>query len=128
MKEANVAWRKAGKPRSEGTESYRDGRPHEKWELTNLGATIRSTKKRIETLRASDAAPDREDIKGDGFTITEDRDENRVCFIFESKPNADTRQLLKGNGWKWNRRLVAWTRHNNSAGWTSAVYITTQLS
>lgn len=84
--------------------------------LTNNNANIRRLKQRLETLERAAATPEAEDIEGDGFTVHEDKDDNRIHFIFPGKPAADIRAVLKGHGFKWSPSRGAWVRMLNSAG------------
>lgn len=95
--------------------------------LSNLGANVKRVRDRLEGLERRDEEPEAEPIEGAGFTIREDRDENRICFEFPGKPSAEVRQVLKSQGWRWNRRLVAWTRHLNNAGRASARYVAEKI-
>ena len=97
------------------------------YQLTNLGANIRRIRKRIEELGNAETAPEREPIRGDGFQVTEDREENRIRFEFDERPPRETCQLMRQFGFKWNRRLVAWTRHLNNAGWHAAQEVARKL-
>jgi hypothetical protein len=138
MKRSNRAYRKEGVPGfareagiSEATAQkiidrlpeYDNDQPFAKFELTNLGANIRRVKKRIEGLRKEEvtrefaAAPE---LSGDGWSISEDADDNRVRIHFDGKPSADVRTKLKRAGFRWSRANTAWQRQLNDAGRNSA--------
>ena len=87
-------------------------REHHTWELTNIGATIRETKKRIERLRALENLKF-EEKSFDGGKIVHNKEINRIQFLFDSIPNEDIRKLLKSNGFHWSRREQAWQREFN---------------
>ena len=97
------------------------------YQLTNLGANIRRIRERIEELQDTETAPERDPIRGDGFQVTEDREENRIRFEFDERPPRETCQLMRRYGFKWNRRLVAWTRHLNNAGRHAAQEVVRKL-
>jgi len=90
---------------------------HPSYMLSNLGATIRNTKKRIEKLERAAALAPRPDIVGDGFTIEEDKEANRIRFHFHAgKPSKAIIQKMKRNGFRFSRREEAWQRHLNTQG------------
>lgn len=144
MKRINAAWRKAGKPEADNAEAWakagalaeldaaevnalRLGMANDyltrapfTYELTNLGGNIKRVKERIASLERATEEPEREPIEGPGFRVYEDREENRTCVAFDAKPAADTRAFLKARGFRWNRRLGAWTRHLSTGAWYAA--------
>ncbi|GBQ45095.1 DUF3560 domain-containing protein [Komagataeibacter europaeus] len=87
--------------------------------LSNNRANITRIRKRIAEL---EAAADRQDVEeeGNGYTYREDTDENRVMFLFDGKPNDETRNILKRHAFKWSPSRGAWVRHLNNAGIYSA--------
>jgi hypothetical protein len=93
--------------------------------LTNAGAEIRRLKKRIEQLEREEqiAAHEVEPVAGDGFTLEECPDDNRIRFFFEEKPSEDTRKLLKQNGFRWSPNAGAWQRQLNDNGRSAAKYV-----
>lgn len=77
--------------------------------LSNNNAEIRRLKKRIaEQAQAADR--DDNEIEGSDYTMRQDADENRVMFEFPGKPDAETRKVLKQNGFKWSPSRTAWVR------------------
>ena len=78
--------------------------------LTNNNANIRSTKQRIAELEARGDMEQAEDRQGDGYVIREDVADNRLLFIFDEKPPAETRAILKSNGFRWSPSRMAWVR------------------
>ncbi len=85
-------------------------------ETKNLGANIRRVRRRIEELRAAAEQPAGAPIEGEGFTIEEDPDDNRVRFRFDERPDKETLAEMKRAGFRWSRRHGAWQRQLNSAG------------
>jgi hypothetical protein len=83
--------------------------------LSNNRANASRIRKRIAELTA---AAQRQDVEqeGKGYTYREDTTENRVMFIFDGKPKAETRTVLKSHGFKWSPSRGAWVRHLNNAG------------
>lgn len=138
MKRLNAYWRKhksmkgcegvseeaAARYDREIPERYSwERQPFPKWQVSNLGANIRRIKQRIEELEREGNTPDAEPVLGEGFRIEENSLENRVCFYFDEKPPREVCQLMRQHGFKWNRRLVAWTRHLNNAGRHAAEWV-----
>lgn len=87
-------------------------REHESWELTNIGATIRETKKRIERLEKQEEIQFQE-INFNGGRVIHNKEINRIQFLFDSIPNEDTRKILKSHGFHWSRKEQAWQREFN---------------
>lgn len=98
--------------------------------IGNNNAVIRSTKQRIKQLMANHhrATVER---KGNGYTYREDTEENRVMFIFDAKPSAETREqirlLMRAHGFKWSPSRIAWVRKLSAAGVWSAKEVTPKL-
>ena len=87
-------------------------REHYTWELTNIGAIIRETKKRIERIKALENLRF-EEKSFNGGKIVHNKEINRIQFLFDNIPNEDIRKLLKSNGFHWARREQAWQREFN---------------
>lgn len=78
------------------------------FELTNNGAEIRRTKKRIEGLEALHASEAFEH-RADDFDAYVS--EGRVRFMFHGgKPSEDARQVMKRNSFKFSRNSGEWVR------------------
>lgn len=78
--------------------------------LSNNNANIRRVRQRIEELSS------RSEFAGWTFPGGEakiNEAENRLQLIFEEKPDADQRQELKSNGFKWAPSQGAWQRQLN---------------
>ena len=78
--------------------------------LTNNNANIRRVRQRIEELS------NRSEFVGWTFPGGEakvNEAENRLQLIFDGKPDADTRQTLKSEGFKWAPSQGAWQRQLN---------------
>ena len=85
-------------------------KPFPSYYFSNLSGNIRRVRQRIEELEAAETAPEREPIEGEGFSVFEDRDENRVCVEFPERISREGCQRMRSAGFRWNRRLTAWTR------------------
>ncbi|WP_193067519.1 DUF3560 domain-containing protein [Halomonas sp. 3D7M] len=94
--------------------------------LSNNNAKIKSTRERIKQLEASKEAVDKE-IEGEGYTYREDTTENRVMFIFDGKPAAEVRQVLKANAFKWSPSRGAWVRQLTNPGKHAGAAVRQQL-
>ena len=87
--------------------------------LTNSLARIKHTKDRISTLEKLEARKDKtggttNHMSGDGWEIREDLEDMRYHVIFNGKPNAITREVLKRNAFKWSPNRNAWVRQITS--------------
>lgn len=90
--------------------------PIESYMLTNNSAEIRRVKKRIEELQAKAQEVPRDTIEGDGYTVTENQEDNRICVEFDLTPTRDARTILKQHGLKWSPSRSAWVRMLNDSG------------
>lgn len=96
------------------------------YSLQNSNANIRRVEQRIRELEraARNVTTERE---CDGYTYREDADENRVMFLFDGKPNAAIRAILKSHGFKWSPTRTAWVRMLNNAGRYAAERVRREL-
>ena len=84
-------------------------KPFQSWELSNNNAEIRRVRQRIESLtRASEVAYVGWEF--DGGHVEVNRDQGRLQVFFDGKPEADARQQLKENGFRWAPSVGAWQR------------------
>ena len=84
-------------------------REHSTWELTNIGATIRETKKRIERLEKLENIEFQE-INFENGKVIHNKEINRIQFLFDNIPDEDTRKILKSYGFRWSRYEKSWQR------------------
>lgn len=87
-------------------------REHSTWELTNIGANIRSTKERIRRLEEQESLEFPE-IEFKGGKAIHNKDINRIQLLFDNKPSDYIRQNLKSNGFRWSPYEGAWQREFN---------------
>lgn len=93
-----------------------DGVPFASYTLTNNNAKIRNTKARIKQLErlkeAAETATEqpKDEYKTDLFEVVENADIMRLQLRFSSKPDADTRAILKQNGFRWSPSNGVWQR------------------
>jgi len=84
------------------------------YRFTNLNANVRRIKARIVSLRNNATRPDVE-IIGTGYVYRETAAINRALFVFEGKPAADVRDVLKTHAFKWAPTQGAWIRQLTNA-------------
>lgn len=89
---------------------------YESWEFQNLSQNIARLKKRLDQIVAeADRAP-AEDVEGEGYRVIENTDITRIQIVFDAKPDANARTILKRNGFRWAPSQDAWQRHLNNNG------------
>ena len=87
------------------------------YELTNNNATIKRLEDRLKVLEKAQDLEDRTTDYAWG-SVRENKEVNRIQFLFNGKPDEKTRQLMKANGFRWAPSESAWQRQ-----WTAnAVY------
>lgn len=97
--------------------------------LTNLGANIRTVTKRIAVLEKRATMETNPDITGPGFILRENKDENRIQFIFDGKPSEEIRTALKRGGFRWSPTNGAWQAYlTNRSRYITKDIITTHLT
>jgi hypothetical protein len=140
MKEANKVHRKGGweaianlyGPEAAEKLQHRSGltgndKPFPSYALSNLGANIRRIKERLEELRAAAQEPEHETIEGDGWSIEEDKDDCRIRFYLDSKPDRETCRKFRAAGFKFSRQHCAWQRLLNTNGRWAAKNLAKEL-
>ena len=81
-------------------------------QLQNIGARIRETKRRIARLEKLEEI-EFKDIEFTGGKAVHNKEINRIQLIFESIPDEDIRDAIKGRGFHWSRKNRAWQREFN---------------
>lgn len=79
------------------------------FKLTNNNAEIHRLETRLRNIKAAKEAGDSEEDYGFCKLIRNTTD-MRIRFIFEGKPSADVRDVLKGEGFRWSPKEKAWQR------------------
>lgn len=90
-----------------------DGVPFASYTLTNNNAKIKNTRKRIaelERLKETATEQTNETYNTDLFEVIENADIMRLQLRFDGKPDADTRTVLKQNGFRWSPSNGVWQR------------------
>ena len=94
--------------------------PFEAWALSNNNAEIHRIQDRIASLQKkaerAEANKDAEPVTGDGYTLIENAEAGRIQFVFDGKPDEQTRAELKSWGFKWAPSQGAWQRMLNDNG------------
>lgn len=105
--------------------SYRQSpKPYESFLLSNNNAEIHRLRARITELERRQTTPAPEGWSFSGGEVVMNRDENRVQIIFDSKPDADVRAMLKQEGFRWAPSQGAWQRMLNQNGIYAAKQVT----
>lgn len=86
---------------------------HSSWQLQNIGATIRETKKRIMRLEKLEEMQF-DDIEFSGGKVIRNKEINRIQILFDTKPDENIRNELKRKGFHWSSRESAWQREFNA--------------
>lgn len=85
--------------------------------LTNNNQNIHRIEGRLKQIKEVKEKGDSEQDYSDlGFVLKENAEIMRLQIIFDGKPEADVRSILKKNGFKWAPSQGAWQRMLNSAG------------
>ena len=92
-----------------------DRKAYETYQLQNNLGAIKQTTERIEQLeKMKSSATEYEKI--DGIDIVENKQLMRIQILFDGKPDEQTRQVLKNNGFKWAPNEKAWQRQLTTNG------------
>lgn len=91
--------------------------PYPAWALSNNRQNLKRYADRLAELEKAKSAPtEQAEDGGDGFHIVRNTDIMRLQIIFDDKPDVDTRNMLKKNGFKWAPSQGAWQRQLNNNG------------
>ena len=99
-----------------------EDKPYPTWALSNNNAEIRRVKDRIKSLTRQ---------KEIGYTgwefaggkVEANTQDNRLQIFFDGKPDADVREDLKRNGFRWSPKAEAWQRQLNDNAYYAANYV-----
>lgn len=94
------------------------------YSLQNNNAEIRRLKQRIASLTKT-ATCEPVVIETEHYTYKEE--DNRCQFIFDGKPDEETREILKRNAFKWSPSRTAWVRQLTGNGRYAAKNVIKQL-
>ena len=96
--------------------------PYPSWALSNNNAEIRRVKERIKALSRQ------KEIGYVGWEfaggkVEANTQDNRLQIFFEEKPDAEVREELKVNGFRWSPKAGAWQRQLNDNAYFAANYV-----
>lgn len=94
-------------------------RPFQSYALSNNNAEIRRTRERIESLKQHEQRGYAEWEFGGG-RVEANKEANRLQIFFDDKPDSDTRDELKANGFRWAPSVGAWQRQLNTNAYRAA--------
>lgn len=96
------------------------------FKLTNNNAEIHRLETRLRNIKAAKEAGNSEEDYGFCKLIRNATD-MRIRFIFEGKPSADVRDVLKGEGFRWSPKEKAWQRQLTRHGEWAAERVVEKL-
>jgi len=82
------------------------------FELSNNNANIRRMKTRLQSIEAAKQEADTI-VEGECARLEDCPADNRVRLFFPGKPDAEIRQRLKKNGFRWTPSLGCWQAYRN---------------
>ena len=97
------------------------------YRLQNNNQEIHRIEERINSLKTVKERGTTEE-ENDGYTYKEDAELMRIQFIFDDKPDEETRTILKQYGFRWAPSQGAWQRQLTSNGQRSAKFVKKALS
>lgn len=87
---------------------YQD-KPYLSWQLSNNNQNIHSVEERLQRLKA-EKEKDSSEYDSDFFKVVENTEIMRLQLFFDGKPEAEVRELVKHNGFKWSPKNGCWQR------------------
>lgn len=87
---------------------YQD-KPYLSWQLSNNNQNIHSVEERLRRLKAEKENKNSE-YDSDYFKVVENTEIMRLQLFFDGKPEAEVRELVKRNGFKWSPKNGCWQR------------------
>lgn len=105
-----------------------DPAPYPSFAITNNGANIRTTRKRLEKLREEKSRETSETRYDDlCLTVRENVEDMRIQLLFDDKPEPEVRDLLKHWAFKWAPSVGAWQRQLTNDARYAARQVVTKL-
>lgn len=102
-------------------------KPFPAFALSNNRTNIRRIKQRIGLLQKQLDCLAREPIRGKGYTLSENKEINRIEFNFDEKPSRDICRMMRSYGFCWSPRRRVWMRQLTPIGWTNAQMLSEKL-
>ena len=94
----------------------------------NVTANIRRLEQRRDSILKQREAGDAEQTFK-GFTVKQSGADGRLYILFDDKPEADARDILKRNGFRWSPRNKVWQRQlTDNAKYTLKQYVIPELT
>lgn len=84
-------------------------KPYLSWQLSNNNQNIHSVEERLQRLKA-EKEKDSSEYDSDYFKVVENTEIMRLQLFFDGKPEAEVRELVKHNGFKWSPKNGCWQR------------------
>ena len=84
-------------------------KPHQGFELTNLGARIKTSKQRLESLKKKENDKTIT-VEFPGGRIVDNVEDNRLQIFHDEKPDTEVRKQLKYNGFRWAPSVGCWQK------------------
>ena len=97
------------------------------YRLQNNNQEIHRSEERINSLKTVKERGTTEE-ENEGYTYKEDTELMRIQFIFDDKPDEETRKILKQYGFRWAPSQGAWQRQLTTNGQRSAKFVKKALS
>ena len=85
------------------------GKPFATYQLSNNNAEIHRIEGRLKKLRAAKTEGNTES-ENEYFRTAENAEIMRLQLFFDGKPEAEVRDILKKNGFRWSRKNNCWQR------------------
>lgn len=96
--------------------------PYPSYTLTNNNAKLRSARQRLDGLTKTKARPTAE-LETEHFKVIQNTEIMRLQLVFDGKPSAEIRSILKSNGFKWAPSQNAWQRQLTNNAMQSLEYV-----
>lgn len=100
--------------KQENAEARRRGdiAPYGAYTLSNNRQNLKRYADRLSALEAAKSVPTAttDNIEENGFRVVRNTEIMRLQFLFDSKPDEQTRTILKSNGFRWAPSQKAWQR------------------
>ena len=97
------------------------------YRLQNNNQELHRIEERINSLKTVKERGTTEE-ENEGYTYKEDTELMRIQFIFDDKPDEETRAILKQYGFRWAPSQGAWQRQLTTNGQRSAKFVKKALS
>lgn len=103
------------------------------YKLSNNNANMRRVRERIAELEQQHARiteqgeEESTEYPDLGLEVVQNNVLNRIQLIFNAKPPAEVRDIVKQNGFRWARSEGAWQRQLNAVGISAAQVVVNQL-